>query len=104
DLSTGDALWSSAQIAFNASYMYADQLFGLNSKLLPQPQMVEGYELSDDRLNYRFKLREGLFFHDGEPVRAQDAMASINRWSQRDLFGKRLASLLNEMTAVDDRT
>lgn len=103
DLTTGDALWSTALIAFNASYMYADQLFGLDSKLLPRPQMLEGYELSDDRLTWRFRLREGLLFHDGQPVRSADAIASIKRWGQRDLFGKRMTAQLNEMKAIDDR-
>ena len=104
DMSTGDALWSSALIAFDASYMYADQLYGLNSKLLPQPQMIERHDLSDNRLTWRFTLRQGLLFHDGEPVRAKDAVASIKRWAQRDLFGKRMAAQLDEMTATDDRT
>jgi peptide/nickel transport system substrate-binding protein len=104
NLSTPDALWSSALIAFDASYMYADQLFGLDASLMPKPQMLEGYELSDDRLTWRFKLREGLWFHDGEPVLAKDAVASIKRWSGRDLFGKRMASQLDDMIATGDRT
>lgn len=104
NLSTPDALWSSALIAFDASYMYADQLFGLDASLMPKPQMLEGYELSDDRLTWRFKLRENLWFHDGEPVLAKDAVASIKRWSGRDLFGKRMASQLDEMVATGDRT
>src|SRR5277367_1160714 len=58
NLSTPDALWSSALIAFDASYMYADQLYGLDASLTPRPQMLEGYELSPDRLTWRFKLRD----------------------------------------------
>ncbi len=104
NLSTPDPLWSSALIAFDAAYMYADQLFGLNSQLMPQPQMLEGYELSADKLTWTFKLREGLWFHDGERVLAKDAVASIKRWSGRNLFGKRMASQLNEMVATDDRS
>lgn len=103
DLTTGDALWSTALIAFNASYLYADQLFGLDSKLLPRPQMLEGYETSADGLTWHFRLREGLVFHDGQKVRSADAIASIKRWAQRDLFGKRMNAQLNEMKAIDDR-
>src|SRR5665213_2302129 len=103
NLSTVDALWSTALIAFDASYMYADMLYGLDSKLMPQPQMAEGHELSDDKLTWRITLREGLLFHDNEPVRAADAVASIKRWAQRDLFGKRMASQLNEIKVLDDR-
>lgn len=103
NLSTPDPLWSSALIAFDAAYMYADQLFGLDNALTPKPQMLDGYELSDDRLTWRFNLRTGLLFHDGEPVLAKDAVASIKRWAQRDLFGKRMASQLDAMQQLDDR-
>src|SRR3954447_13361179 len=82
NLSTPDPLWSSALIAFDAAYMYADQLFGLDASFVPMPQMLAGHELSDDRLIWRFTLREGLLFHDNEPVRARDAVASIRRWAQ----------------------
>jgi peptide/nickel transport system substrate-binding protein len=103
NLSTPDPLWSSALIAFDAAYMYADQLYGLNASLMPQPQMIEGHELSDDHLTWRFTLREGLWFHDNELVRASDGVASIKRWAQRDFFGKRMASQLDEMKPLDDR-
>src|SRR5271170_7150939 len=86
------------------AYMVYDQLFGLDASLTPQPQMVAGYELSDDRLRWRFTLREGLRFHDGTPVRAADCVASIRRWAKRDLFGVRLATRLDEMRTVDDRS
>ncbi len=104
NLSTPDPLWSSALIAFDAAYMYADQLFGLDAKLMPQPQMLEGYTLSADKLVWAFTLRENLWFHDGTPVLSKDAVASIKRWSGRDLFGKRMASQLNEMKVTGDRT
>ncbi len=49
--------------------MVWDTLFGLNGKLEPKPQMAEGYTVSDDGRTYLIKLRDGLKFHDGEPVR-----------------------------------
>ena len=103
NLTSLDPLWSNSLISLMHAYMTADQLYGLDDGLIPRPQMVQGHELSDDRLTWRFTLREGLFFHDGEPVRASDAVASIARWSKRDAFGKRMASQLVEMKALDDR-
>ena len=49
-------------------------------------------------------LREGLRFHDGEPVRAQDCAASLARWSKRDTFGQSLGAVVDEWGAADDRT
>lgn len=102
NLQTPDALQSSTLISLNAASAIWDQLYGLDNKLQPRPQMAQGHELSADRLRWRFRLREGLRFHDGEAVRAADCVASIHRWSQRDLFGKRLAAQLDEMRATSD--
>ncbi len=65
--------------------------------------MVERYEQSEDGLIWRFTLRDGLMFHDGEKVRAPDAIASIARWSQRDQLGAILKSRLAGMRARNDR-
>ena len=50
--------------------------------------MAEGYTVSDDGRTYLIKLREGLKWHDGEPVRAQDCAPSLARWAARDTFGQ----------------
>jgi ABC-type transport system substrate-binding protein len=75
----------------------------LGASLTPQPQMFEGHELSEDRLTWRFSLREGLRFHDGEPVPARDAVASIGRWAQRAPLGVSMKKQLDEIRAIDDR-
>jgi len=46
----------------------------------------------------------GPQFHDGEPVRSKDVVASLTRWSARDPMGLMLKALQNELVAVDDRT
>ena len=59
---------------------------------------------SPDAMRWRFTLREGLAFHDGTPVRAADAVASIRRWAQRDVVGKALAAATGALEVVDDRS
>lgn len=98
-----DPVWAISIIGLEHAFMTCDQLFGLDEAFVVQPQMAAGHELSDDKLRWRFTLRDGLVFHDGEKVRAADCVASINRWSKRDPFGLRLARLLDEMKAVDDK-
>src|SRR5258708_3460507 len=66
--------------------------------------MVEAGEVSADGLTWTFRLRTGLTFHDGEPVLAKDAVASINRWAAREAMGGMIKAIENEITAVDDRT
>jgi ABC-type transport system substrate-binding protein len=43
------------------------------------PDLAERYEISDDGLTYRFFLRQGVLFHDGEEVTADDERRSIER-------------------------
>ena len=49
------------------------------------------------------RCESGLRFHDGEPVRAADCVASIARWMKRNPTGQKLATVLDELDAVDDR-
>ena len=104
DLVTLDPVATISTPAFEAAFLIYDCLFGLDSSLTPQPQMVDRYETEPDGLTWRFELRDGLRFHDGEPVRAQDAVASIARWASRDRVGRVLQSRLAEMRARDDRS
>ncbi len=87
---------------FHATMVW-DQLYGIDSKLQPQPQMVAGHTVEDEGRLWTFTLREGLRFHDGEPVRGRDCVASIKRWAVRDPMGQALLARLAEMTAPDDR-
>ena len=104
DLANFDPIWGTQYVVRNASAMVWDTLYGVDEKLEPQRQMVEGEEVSSDGLTWTFRLRPGLKFHDGEPVLAKDAVASIARWSVRDPMGQMLNAIQQELTAVDDRT
>jgi peptide/nickel transport system substrate-binding protein len=104
DLSNFDPVWSSVYIARNAGLLVWDMLYGVDAKLRPQRQMVESEEVSPDGLTWTFRLRPGLKFHDGEPVLARDAVASINRWAAREPMGAAIKAIENELVATDDRT
>ncbi len=104
DLANFDPVWSNAYIARNAGLLVWDMLYGIDNTLTPRRQMVEAEEVSADGLTWTFRLRPGLKFHDGEPVLAKDAVASINRWAARKPMGQMIKAIENELVAVDDRT
>lgn len=87
-----------------AALLVWDTLYGVDSRLEPQPQMCEGHEASDDRRTWTFRLRPGLRFHDGAPVTAADAVASLHRWMARDRMGQAIADRLDALETLDDRS
>jgi peptide/nickel transport system substrate-binding protein len=102
NLASVDPIWSTAVVVRNHGLMIYDTLFGLGADYRPRPQMAAGHEVSADGLRWTVTLRPGLRFHDNEPVRAADCVASIRRWAKRDVLGQRLDALLDEMRALDD--
>lgn len=44
-----------------------------------EPDLAESWEVSDDNLTYTFHLREGVKFHNGDEVTAEDVVFSLNR-------------------------
>src|SRR6476660_1320056 len=76
DLRILDPITTTAYITRNHGYMIYDTLFATDAKFQVQPQMVDKYELSGDKLTYTFTLRDGLKFHAGKPVRSADCIAS----------------------------
>ncbi|WP_366556416.1 ABC transporter substrate-binding protein [Aquibaculum sediminis] len=104
DLQNIDPIWTTAYITRNHAYMVYDTLFALDENLEVQPQMVESWEVSDDNLTWTFTLRDGLLWHDGEPVTAEDCIASLERWGARDGMGQQLMGVIDSFEAVDEKT
>ena len=105
NLANFDPIWGTQYVVRNAAAMVWDTLYGFDANLQPQRQMVEGEEVSSDGKTWTFRLREGLRFHNGDPVRARDCAASLNRWAVRDGMGQMLRAIQEEpVSAVDDRT
>ena len=104
DVKALDPIWSGAYITRNHGYMVWDTLFALDGNLKVKPQMVDSWTTSPDGLTWTFRLRDGLEWHDGTPVTAEDCVASLKRWSARDSMGQKLAQALQEYKIVDPAT
>jgi peptide/nickel transport system substrate-binding protein len=99
-----DPVFGTAGISAIGGLMIYETLFTWDSKLQPRPEMVNAWNVSPDGLVWRFTLRDGLRFHDGQPVTTADVIPSLQRWMQFDLGGGRLASATVAMQAVDAAT
>lgn len=99
-----DPMNTGADITLYHGMLVYDTLFSWDENLQPQPQMVDKYTISDDQLTYTFTLRPGLKWHDGQPVKAEDSVASIKRWWGNDNVGQQLQRVTKDITVVDDTT
>ncbi len=104
DLKILDPIWTTALISTHHGYLVYDTLFALDEKLAIQPQMVDKYETSADKLTWTFTLRDGLEFHDGVAVTAADCVASLKRHGVRDSMGQKLMANVAELSAPDAKT
>ena len=100
DLKIVDPIWTTAYIVRNHGYMVYDTLFATDAKGEIKPQMVGKYDVSADKLTYTMTLRDGLLWHDGKPVTAEDCVASIKRWAQKDTMGQKLMSFVKDLPAL----
>ncbi|RWA98526.1 MAG: ABC transporter substrate-binding protein [Mesorhizobium sp.] len=103
DLLVFDPIVSFAGAQQHALAIY-DTLFEVDSKGIPQPQMVEKWGVSDDKKTYTFQLRDRLTFHDDSPVTAGDCVASIRRWGQVDVSGKLIMAKAKDISKQDEKT
>ncbi|VAW10922.1 ABC transporter, substrate-binding protein (cluster 5, nickel/peptides/opines) [hydrothermal vent metagenome] len=104
DLKNLDPIWTTAYISRNHGYLIYDTLFAMDENFKPQPQMVDTWNVSDDRMTWTFTLRDGLKFHDGAPVTSADVIASLQRWGKRDGMGQQLFGAMGSIDAKDDKT
>ncbi|MCQ4160764.1 ABC transporter substrate-binding protein [Roseomonas sp. GC11] len=103
NLTSLDPIWTTATVTRNHGYMVYDCLYGTDEDFAPQPQMAEGASFEEGNRRVTITLRSGLKFHDGEPVRAADVVASLARWMKRSPMGQKLESFTDELAALDDR-
>ena len=94
---------TTAYIVRDFGYMVYDTLLAEDANFKIQPQMAD-WKVSDDKLTYTFTLRDGLKWHDGTPVTAEDCAASLKRWGKADGMGQKLMDFTASIEATDAKT
>lgn len=99
-----DSQFSTATVTNNLSQHPFESLFAYDSSLNAKPQLVEDYSLSEDGLTYTFKLRDGVNFHNGDKMTADDVVASLNRWGTINGRGKTIFARMDSLSKIDPLT
>lgn len=68
-----------------------------------KPELAEEVTSNADNTEYVYKLRQGVKFHNGEEMKAEDVAASMNRWKEHN---SNAAEMLGDASfeVVDDYT
>ncbi|CAM5222768.1 Peptide/nickel transport system substrate-binding protein OS=Ureibacillus acetophenoni OX=614649 GN=SAMN05877842_10921 PE=3 SV=1 [Ureibacillus acetophenoni] len=88
NLQTLDPHLTTNQSTRDVARQIFEQLLVLNENYEVVPSLAESYEVSEDGLVYTFKLREGVKFHNGDTLEANDVVASMKKWIETSSQGK----------------
>lgn len=83
-----------------------DALLEVNHQFEPVPVLAESYEIAEDGSAYTFNLREGVLFHNGEELTADDVVYTHQWMSNPENGGARsfYYERVDSIEAVDDLT
>lgn len=79
-------------------------LFAFDASYTPQPMLALSWELDKTGTVATFNLRRGVLFQNGKEMKADDVVASLNRWGEYGLTAKALWSHVTNLVALDDYT
>ena len=79
-----------------------ETLYAFNTSFEPVPLLVESETISDGGKTIVMSLRKGVKFHNGEEMRADDVVASLDRWGTHGGRGKVLYDHVASVTATGD--
>ena len=68
------------------------------------PDLAESYDVNSEGTVYTFKLRDGIFFHNGDPVTANDVVFSLKRCLDPNMGRSIYTAAIQDVKALDDKT
>ena len=83
-----------------------ENLTWVDNDVVAQPQLAESWEISDDGLTYTFYLREGVKFHNGKELDAEDVKYSLERQLDPDVgsAGRGDLTMIDTIEVIDKYT
>ncbi|MDR0452809.1 MAG: ABC transporter substrate-binding protein [Treponema sp.] len=103
DPATFDLLYANTLIEGQIGNNIYDGLLFFDEEGRPGPWLAEGYEISEDGLDYTFRLRKGAKFHNGEEFKARDVEFTIE-YARGTPNGSTVTSSIKTVSVIDDYT
>lgn len=99
-----DPMFTTATITSNLAWHLFEPLFYRDAHFTPKPLLADSFQFQDDNKTLVITLRQGVKFHDGRPMTADDVIASLVRYGKLSGRGKILFKRVKNLDKVDDHT
>jgi peptide/nickel transport system substrate-binding protein len=87
--------------AYECWALMYDTLTGYGVDFEPEPRLAASWEQSDDGLEWTYNIRQGVTFHDGEPLTADDVAYTFNRILDGKLEKTNYGSYVSQIKTVE---
>ncbi|GAA2876582.1 peptide/nickel transport system substrate-binding protein [Aminobacter niigataensis] len=105
ELTTLDPMTATGDLLGMVTQHFFETLYTFDKDWNVAPLLAEALpEVSADGKVHTIKLRQGIVFHDGSAMTAEDVVASLKRWLEVASRGKLVAANVDKLEAVDDYT
>lgn len=104
DPETLDWMYTGASATRDVGWHIFETLLALDDDYEIKPMIAEDYDVSEDEKEYTIHLREGVQFHDGTTVEAEDAIASMERWRKISDVGRITDEYIDSIEEEDELT
>lgn len=102
---TLDPMVSTADLVGIVTQHFYETLFTFDKDWKVTPLLAEALpDITEGGKVYTIKLRQGVVFHDGSAMTAEDVVASLKRWMELASRGKQTAGNIDKVEMVDPAT
>ncbi|MDI3339858.1 MAG: ABC transporter substrate-binding protein [Sphaerobacter sp.] len=99
-----DPTFTTATVTANTTWHVFETLWAPDASFSPKELLLDSYEVQDEGKVFILKLRDGVKFHNGKRMGADDVIASLERYSVLSGRGKTLFARVEGLDKVDDLT
>ena len=103
-ITTLDIHRTTGTTAYEVAFAVQERMLAYNSDLIATPLLMDSWTASSDGMQWNFKLRDGIKFHNGVPLTAEHAVNSWTRWAERDSYGSIIFGFIDDVTATGELT
>src|SRR5690625_527222 len=101
---TLDFQFSTAAVTRQIGWHIYETLFTYDEDQYIANLLAEDYEISDDGKTTTINIREGVKFHNGKEMTAEDVVSSLERWSELSSIASVIFEDVTSLKATDQYT